>query len=336
MFKKIFFILFPLIIIFSIYIALQDGHYEVERSKVIKAPVELVYKQLNDLKTWEQWSPWQTRDTSINCAFSEITSGKGAHCSWKDKQGGGYLKTIDAKTNTSLHQEITFNNRGTSQFHWQFDPVDEGNATKVSWGVSGDMGFGEKFFSLFKGKPDENIALTLEDGLEQFDTYLHKIMNIYSITPMGVTEYGGGFFVHLTTTCAFDEISANMDRMLPSVLLYCIGEKYPISGHPFTLYHKYDKKNNIAEFSCCVPVSERVEPKGDFALAFLKRGDYYKTRLKGSYRYMDEAWNKAFEFAASEGKEIDENAKPFEVYVAGHSKYPNPADWITDIYLPLK
>jgi effector-binding domain-containing protein len=142
--------------------------------------------------------------------------------------------------------------------------------------------------------------------------------------------------VHLTTECSFDEMGEKLDKMLPDVLIYCMKEKFARAGSLFTLYHKYDEKNKRVEFSSCYPVKERVKTSGDFALAFLESGRYYKTTFQGDYKYSDEAWKKAFAFASKEGVKIAANGKPFEVYTAGHTKSLNPADWITEIYLPVE
>ena len=113
-------------------------------------------------------------------------------------------------------------------------------------------------------------------------------------------------------------------------------KSYPRAGSIFTLYHKYDEENKRVKFSSCIPVKERVNPDGDIALAFMESGRYHKTTLQGAYKYSEEAWEKAFEFAKTDGVTIPENGKPFEVYRKGHTDSANPADWVTEIYLPIE
>ena len=33
---------------------------------------------------------------------------------------------------------------------------------------------------------------------------------------------------------------------------------------------------------------------------------------------------------------VPEKGKPFEVYTIGHTDSLNPADWVTEIYLPIE
>ncbi len=300
--KKLFFILAPLFILFSLYLATRDGQFQIEAHKDIEAPAELIDKEI----------PGILRHTRSRLA--------------------GLLNATILSGTPENARDIP---PGTAYLSWKIDDTTT-TAIRLTYRISGTRDFSGKFKALLGLESGDQVKDILMHSLDSLDLRLRQMMNEYSITPLGVTEYSGGFFVANTTTCTFDEIPARMDEMLPAVLFYCIGKEFPISGHPFTLYHRYDEAEKTAEFSCCVPVSERVTAEGDFNLGYMERGTYFKTRLKGSYRYSDEAWRKAFDFARKEGIEIDSKGKPFEVYVAGHSKSPNPADWITDIYLPVK
>jgi predicted transcriptional regulator YdeE len=111
------------------------------------------------------------------------------------------------------------------------------------------------------------------------------------------------------------------------------------TGGPFTLYHKFDEENDAVMFSVCYPVAEKmITTAGSGVLTgFLKHGTYYKTTLKGSYEYSDKAWK-----AATEGSEyltgykVVENGEPFEIYGNNPHETPNPADLITEIYIPVE
>lgn len=51
-------ILAIILVTLILYLASLDGEYLVDRSLVIRAPVDDVYKTVVDFKTWPQWSPW--------------------------------------------------------------------------------------------------------------------------------------------------------------------------------------------------------------------------------------------------------------------------------------
>ena len=111
------------------------------------------------------------------------------------------------------------------------------------------------------------------------------------------------------------------------------------TGSPFTIYHKYDIENGTTMFSVCYPIPERmITPKGTNILTgFMERGKYFKTTLKGSYENSGRAWEKAYgDIADIMDYNIIEDGEPFEVYVNNTITTPNPADLITEIYVPVE
>ncbi len=324
-----------LIIAFSIFIATKPSNYEVKRTKLIKAPLSLVYATVNEYKTWKDWGPWRENDDILTSNYSDITSGINSGYSWDSSlEGHGSIKTIDLKEYEFLNQKIITDRYGESDATWLFENTEDG--TKVTWVKKGKLDFISKAFYLLIGDSEKIFEQILEYGLTNLDSYVKKAMNKHSFTNAGIVEYGGGYYIHLTTECAFDEMGANLDKMLPEVLIYAMQNSYPRAGDIFTLYHKYDEENKRVEFSSCIPVKERVSPEGDIALAFMETGRYHKTTFQGDYKYSQKAWEKAFEFAKADGLTIPENGKPFEVYRKGHTDSLNPADWITEIYLPIE
>jgi len=324
-----------IVIAFSIFIATKPSSYDVKRTKLIKAPVSVVFNTVDDYKTWIDWGPWKANDSTIVPSYPEKTTGVGGGYSWTSKNDGpGRMETLALTEYTSIDQKIYFDKRDESDVYWQFEQSE--NGTDVTWGMKGDLGFMGKAYFYFMGGTEKIFGKMFDDGLTNLEDYIQTILDKHIITKNGIVEYGGGYFIHLTTECAFDEMDAKLDEMLPTVLIYALQKNYPRAGDIFTLYHKYDEENKIVNFSSCVPVKERVNPEGDIALAFMEPGRYHKTTLQGAYKFSDEAWKKAFEFAKADGFTIMEKGKPFEVYTKGHTDSPNPADWITEIYLPVE
>ncbi len=324
-----------LLIAFSIFIAIKPSEYDVIRTKNIKAPSSIIFSTVNEHKTWIDWSPWKANDPTIKPSYPEQTSGIGGGHSWTSEQGeSGRMETVAMTEFSSIDQKIYFDKRGDSDVYWRFDEKE--NETDVTWGMKGKLDFVEKAYFYFMGGTDKAFGKMFEDGLNNLDSYVLSGMDTYSITNEGIVEYSGGFFIHLTTECSFEEQAAQLNEMLPKVLLYAIQENYPRAGSIFNLYHKYDVENKIVSFSSCVPVKERVNPEGAIALAYMESGKYHKTSLQGAYKYSNEAWEKAFKFAVADGVQVIEDGKPFEVYTKGHTDSPNPADWVTEIYLPIE
>lgn len=110
-----------------------------------------------------------------------------------------------------------------------------------------------------------------------------------------------------------------------------------MAGKPFSRYEMWDEEAGTTIFSTCIPVKERViTPAGSEVLCgYVEPGQYYKTTLKGDYANLYEAWTKAMENLSAAGHEEAEGNAPLEVYVSDPQTDPNPAAWITEIYIPV-
>ena len=60
-----------------------------------------------------------------------------------------------------------------------------------------------------------------------------------------------------------------------------------------------------------------------------------KTVLLGNYTNLTQAWAETMTHLSSNNLEASD-IKPFEIYTTDPGQVPNPADWRTEIYIPLK
>ena len=67
----------------------------------------------------------------------------------------------------------------------------------------------------------------------------------------------------------------------------------------------------------------------------MERTIVVKVTLKGNYTNLKEAWNIANNYVKDNQLEASEMS-PFEIYVNDPGDLPNPADWMTEIYIPIK
>ena len=60
-----------------------------------------------------------------------------------------------------------------------------------------------------------------------------------------------------------------------------------------------------------------------------------KVSLKGNYEHLSEAYTKGRQYIDKNGHQIDPDRKMFEVYVTDPGEVPNPANWLTEVYIPI-
>jgi effector-binding domain-containing protein/ribosome-associated toxin RatA of RatAB toxin-antitoxin module len=331
--KYFVFLLLAAVIGIAVYGAVLESDYDLSRSRIIKAPAEVIFDNVNDFKTWENWSPWLEKDPTMVTSFNDTIMGVGATYSWTGKEGKGFMKTISATPNKEIIQQIDFGKGHIAEVYWNFTEVDQG--TEVIWGMRGKISFFEKFYWLFKGGIEKNMVPTYDRGLELLEQHVMKGMEKHSFETKGVVDYGGGYYLYQTTSCKIEDIEKKMNEMFPVVMKFMTDNSIETSGKPFTLNHKWDEENNTAMFSVCIPVKERVITTGDVLTGYLKPQSVYKTIFKGDYKFSNDAWEAAYNALSAQGYSEIEGAEPFEVYSVGPKETVNPAKWVTEIYIPV-
>jgi len=336
--KYILLLLLLLIVAGSIYIATLENTYNVERTKVVHAPEDVVYTLVNDYKTWPSWSPWLGQDPEATVTYGEKTSGVGASYAWSgDIVGKGNMKTLSSQKD-SIGQKLNFTEPrvSTSTVYWKIRKVDKGTA--VTWGMKGDMSFMEKAYMAYAGGMDKIIGSDYERGLVNLDSVVQAEMQKYSVNVNGITTHGGGYYLYQTTSCKIEEVSKKMAEIMPKVGGYAKQNNITMAGPAFTLYHKYDTENNAVIMSVAIPVTEKVitDKDSDILTGMLKPFTAVKTTLSGDYKNLKEAWEATEKHLSENNMEQLEVLPAMEVYLNSPLDTPNPADLRTEIFVPIK
>lgn len=326
----------------AIYFATKDGSFDVAITKDINAPAEVIYNNVKDFKNWEAWGPWMTQDENIELNYAEKTEGEGASYSWKsDVLGDGSLKTTRVIPNKEIIQEMILNaSTGdiNSTMIWKFEETETPGATKVTLEINGEKSFLQKVYANFK---DENLEASLgnmyEQGLNNLEAVAIEEMKKFTVNVDGIAQHGGGYYMYNTTSANMSDIGAKMGAMMGQVMGYMDANNIPTAGQPFTLYNQIDEANGTVIFSACIPVRDRViTPEGSTVVCgFMEPVSALKTTLKGNYENLTEAYAQAQAYMAKNAIQPHPTSKMFEVYVTDPGEVPNPANYITEIYMPV-
>jgi effector-binding domain-containing protein len=224
-----------------------------------------------------------------------------------------------------------------SNVNWRFKPTDDGQ-TQVTWKISGEkIPFMLKFYSAISGGFDKMMGPDFERGLEKLDSIVVSSMKIYAIKINGVTEYGGGFYLYKTTNASNSNISAIMGQQFGSISAFMSQNNIPFNGMPFTIYNEMNFENNTVIMSNAIPVKEKIIITGDSNVlcGYMPKVTVLKATLKGNYTHLGEAWRTALKYITDNNLERSDQ-HPFEIYTTDPGDFPNPADWITEIYIAIK
>ena len=157
-----------LIAVFAVVVWLQPDDYRLTRSTVIWAPVARVFPHVNDLRRWDDWSPWAKLDPNAKVTFSGPQSGQGASFTWdgNDKIGAGTMTITASKPNERVSTRTDFVKpfAGTSNADFVFSQI--GERTNVIWTMTGTHNFIGKAMCLVMSM-EKMLGPDFEKGLAQ-------------------------------------------------------------------------------------------------------------------------------------------------------------------------
>jgi uncharacterized protein YndB with AHSA1/START domain len=164
--KKIVIGVAAVLLVLAVVVALQPDDFRVVRSISIAAPPETVFARVNDLHSWEGWSPWAKLDPAMKQRYEGPPAGTGAVYSWagNTKVGEGRMTITESRANEFIRITLEFFKpfSATNTTEFMFNP--ESSQTVVTWSMAGENNFVSKLMCLFMDM-DEMIGDDFEQGL---------------------------------------------------------------------------------------------------------------------------------------------------------------------------
>lgn len=322
----------------AVYFGTQDGSFDYAETKSMQAPPAVIFEQVNDLKQWEAWGPWKGMDPDIQFTYGDTTQGAGGWYGWKsDLMGEGKISTITSDQNKSLDQRISFVNGVAHNMYWSFEPQSDGT-TEVTWGLKGEHSFLERVMLQFQPVDFETSMRTMyAEGLVGLDSVAVESMNRYEVVVEGIKDYGGGYYLYLTASARSANLSQKMAEHYGEIGNFMAQQGIASAGMPFTIYNEMDPATGIFNFSSAIPVRERITTplESNVLCGFLEPTAAVKTVLKGNYNHLPKAYAEGQAYISKNNLIEDPGKKMFEIYANDPGLFPNPADWTTEIFMPV-
>jgi hypothetical protein len=166
MFKKAMIIVAVVLVGFCIVVALQPSGFKITRSTSVSASPATVFAEVNEIKHWQNWSPWEKLDPNMKKTYEGPDAGVGASWSWSgnSKVGEGKSTIVESQApdRVALRLDFTKPMKATNHTEFLFQPQEQG--TMVTWTMTGEVGFIGKMFHLFMDV-DKMVGGDFEKGL---------------------------------------------------------------------------------------------------------------------------------------------------------------------------
>ncbi len=138
----------------------------VERSVSINAPPSKVFPLLNNMRRFNEWSPWAGLDEEAVYQYSGPDSGAGAAMSWSSEDpslGNGSMK-ITASSPQRIDTYLDFGDQGDANAYYII--TESGAGTTVVWGFDTEFrgNIIQRYFGLVM---DSLVGGSYEEGLNK-------------------------------------------------------------------------------------------------------------------------------------------------------------------------
>jgi len=157
------------------YVATRPSEFSVSRSATFAAPAPLVFAQVNELKRWEGWSPWQKKDPQAKNSYAGPASGTGASMSWAGNKevGVGRMTIAESRPNELVRFKLEFFEPFAATNSAEFAFKQEGGRTAVTWTMRGHNNFVAKAMCLVFDM-DKMVGGDFEAGLAGIKAIVEK------------------------------------------------------------------------------------------------------------------------------------------------------------------
>lgn len=116
-----------------------SSKFAMDRSMVINADQKVIFDQVNNLKNWENWSPWMKMDPEIKITYDGPAEGVGSSYSWSSSQiGEGTITVTESVPYETVSNDMDFKKDGKGISGFRITKEEGGN--KVTWWMESDMG----------------------------------------------------------------------------------------------------------------------------------------------------------------------------------------------------
>lgn len=329
-------VLILLVIITSIFL---PSKVHVERSVKIISKPSVAFDFVNDLKKWNEWSPWYKLDTTTKWTYSDNAQGDGAWYTWKGNKpeiGEGKLLVTQSKPFSLIECEMNFGPMGISMITFQFDSIDSG--TKVTWSMNGE-GKGiawyyyvmSKYFNLVM---DKNLGPLFENGLQNLKTISEAVPQKETVAGFDVEEkvLDKLTVLSIRESVVNTEIGMKIGKNYSIIGQYMSKTKVKETGSPLIILHTMAVDKSEIEFA--IPVDSTAKSNGKISYSEIPSTNAIVIKYYGDYGKTATVYKAANKYIESKRKKL--SGPPREIYITDPGIEKDTSKWLTEIVFPIE
>jgi effector-binding domain-containing protein len=320
-----------LIVLFFLIGLLLPSKLHMEDSIVIKQPASLIFKQVNNYKNWEAWSPWRETDPAMEIVYTGPAFGVNSSYSWTSKtHGDGTLTITESIPYKKVSNELKFmEGPGTSKTDFVFEETPEG--TKVTWSLDiPHLAYPvERYFGLMMPGMMKEF---FRNGLENMKKVCESMPAPILVT---MTSFPETNLISVLDSCNWQDYGVKMGQMFGELMTYLEKNKLVLATGPaMTIYTKWDEAAQFAVFEAAIPVSQPGKTSGRVAFRTIPETKALKGTHYGRYEDIGPVYMALDEYIREFG--LKEGCCPMEIYITDPMMEPDTSRWQTDVYFVIQ
>jgi hypothetical protein len=162
------------IVIVLIIAAMKPDYFSVSRTTRINATPEQIFPLINDLKAFLKWSPFE-KDPNVKRTFTGPDYGSGQVYVFNGNRnvGAGDVAILDATPNSRVGMKLKMTRPFACNNDIAFTLSPNGNATDVTWAMSGPQPYMAKVMSTVVNC-DKMVGKMFGEGFNKLKALVEK------------------------------------------------------------------------------------------------------------------------------------------------------------------
>jgi len=176
--KKLIMVVVAIILLFVAFVIagskMLPDTLRADAGMATTASYEEVYAVVSDLKTWKDWTSWNTQNyPDMQYTYEGADSGPGAIMKWTDPSGNGRLEITGGGPATGIEFTLQFEGFAPMQGGIEFGRIPNGN-TQVGWSVTGEFSGPIELWANYFMDFGSTITADFETGLQNLKARLEQ------------------------------------------------------------------------------------------------------------------------------------------------------------------
>jgi effector-binding domain-containing protein len=337
LFKKVFYVAVIALFVFIAIGYLLPREVHVERSVQVSRPPSTVHVLLNNLRTFNRWSPWARRDPGMKVLYEGPVEGVGAAMSWEGDPrlvGSGRQQIIESRQWSLVRSSVQMDQQGRAQMTFTISPHADGAV--VTWAFDADLAAGQGFFGGVLARYfglffDQWIGGDYEQGLSAFKAFAESLpATDFAALDAEVVEAQPVPILYIPANSSQDpdDIAGSLAAAYAEITAFMAAHDIAMAGQPMAITRGWNEEGY--RFDAAIPVAGiNVELTGRLNFGQSPAGRAVRVVHRGPYDDMAPSYEKLAAYMAVHG--LAEGDVSWEQYISDPGETA-AVDLVTHIY----